>query len=165
MKNKRDIIYCVILSISLILILSGDQIMLNFLNKKDNNNTRAFGYEYNSEYNIDSFTKVTIDDLIRMNNSKEDFLFLLSSNDCGICNEFISILKEEASSSNKKIYYMSLNDLNKEDKLYKDLIKIDSRLEKHLNYVPYLTHFKDGKLESELIGKSSKDKINAFINA
>ena len=164
--KKRQIIYCICVVVGLVVLAFGDQIVLHFIHQIPNNNNRVFGQSGEitaGDYKIDFLEELSVSDILTKLQNQESFTLLSSRDSCHTCVEYIPMLKDIFDKYQIKAYYMnrSLYDRDQED--YVKLLNVDERLEKNLQYTPYIMVFKNGKLVDELVGSKRKEEVESFV--
>lgn len=165
-EKKKQNIYCIFMVLVLILLAFGDQIMLKFIDHQPNPNNTIFGENKEvaaSDYKIEYFTELSISEVFEKLRNKEKFVLLSSRDSCHTCKTYIPILKEQFAINNIKGYYLNRSLYDRDNQDYIELLKVDQRMEKNLQYTPYIMYFKDGKLIDDLVGSKSKEEVNNFI--
>lgn len=165
-EKRKQTIYCICVVLALILLFSGDRIVLRFIDQIPNNNNRIFGENGESnpaDYTIDFLEELSITEILEKINRQESFTLLSSRDSCHTCERYIPILKELFTKYEIDAYYMNRSLYDRDNNEYVLFMSIDERLENHLQYTPYLMVFKDGKLIDELVGSKEKEEVENFI--
>ena len=165
-EKKKEVIYCICIVLTLIVLALGDQIVLHFINQAPNNNNRVFGESGESlpaDYKIDFLSELTVDEILKKLENKESFTLLSSRDTCHTCEEYIPILKELFTKYEVDAYYMNRSIYDRDNAEYVKLLEYDERLEENLQYTPYLMVFKEGVLVDELVGSQKKETVEEFV--
>lgn len=164
-EKKKETMYCVCIVIVLLLLAFGDRIAMHFISHQPNPNNTAWGGEVISaeDYKIDFLSELKIPDIIERIEEKETFLLLSSRDSCHTCKTYIPLLKKKFDKYGIEAFYLNRSLYDRDNTYYVDFMKKDSRLEKNLQYTPYLMYFKEGKLIDELVGSKKEIEVEEFI--
>lgn len=164
-EKKKEKIYCVCIVLVLLLLLFGDRIAMHFISHQPNPNNTAWGGEVISaeDYKIDFLSELKIPEILEKIKSRETFLLLSSRDSCHTCKTYIPLLKKKFDKYEIEAFYLNRSLYDRDNSYYVDFMNLDERLEKNLQYTPYLMYFKDGVLIDELVGSKKDNIVEEFI--
>lgn len=164
-ERKKEKIYCICIVLVLLLLAFGDRIAMHFISHQPNPNNTAWGGEVISaeDYKIDFLFELKIPDIMRKIEDKETFLLLSSRDSCHTCKTYIPLLKRKFDKYEIKAFFLNRSLYDRDNSYYVDFMNIDKRLEKNLQYTPYLMYFKEGKLVDELVGSKKENEVEEFL--
>lgn len=164
-EKQKEILYCIFIVAVIVIIAFGDQIVLKFIEHHPNPNDRVFGEteKNHQEYTISFLQELTVEDVIKKIEQKETFFLLSSRDSCVTCAMMLNDLENVLKDNNQTGYFINHEKIKKESISYQKWIKDDEMLAKNLSYTPYFMYYKDGVLERSLVGKPTKEKLQAFI--
>ena len=84
-EKTREVIYCVLVVVVIVLVAFGDRIVLRFIKSSPNPNDRVFGGETKEPYSISFLEQLTLDEVLEKLERQETFLLLSSKDDCYTC--------------------------------------------------------------------------------
>jgi len=165
-EKKKEILYCICIVFVLILLAFGDQIAMHFISHRPNPNNKVFGEEGEvsaSDYNVDFLEEISIPEILEKINQQESFLLLSSRDECYTCKKYLPLLKMQFTNFDVQAFFMNRSKYDRDNTYYVEFMKLDTQLEKNLQYTPYLMYFKDGALQDQLVGSKNEEVIVDFI--
>lgn len=162
-EKKKQNLYAICVVITLILLMCGDQIVIRFIEQVPNDNNRVFGSDIPIDYKIDFLDELTIEEVLQKIENKESFTLISSRNSCHTCNLYIPILKEMFAKYEINAYYINRSLYDRDNENFARFMTFDERLNKNLQYTPYIMVFKDGLLSDELVGSKKRNEVEDFI--
>lgn len=162
-SKKKQVVYCIIVTVMIVVLAFGDQIMLHFIAKDANPNNTTFGNKDDEPYTVGFLDELTITQIITKINNKDTFILLSSRENCYTCRKYIPIVHQVFQDYNISGYFLNRTNYDSDNADYIELTKIDERLAKNLQYTPYIMYFKDGKLQDELVGSKKENVVVDFV--
>ncbi len=162
-ERQKEIAYCILFSIVLLLLLFGDKIALHFIKEEPNQNNTVFGENEKTKYHIDFLEELTIEEVLKKLESQESFLLLSSRNACETCDLYLPTIKSVKEEYKMHIYYIDRESMDENTLEYNLWKNISPVLTTHLQYTPYLMYYKEGQLEDELVGRKQKNELEDFV--
>lgn len=162
-EKTREVIYCVLVVVVIVLVAFGDRIVLRFIKSSPNPNDRVFGGETKEPYSISFLEQLTLDEVLERLERQETFLLLSSKDDCYTCEKYLPILEVGIERINTPVYYIDRDLYDEGSEAWDEFISLDERITQNFMYTPYLMYFKEGKFEAELVGKKDQDLLEQFF--
>lgn len=163
-EKTKEIIYCILFLLLLIVLFLGDIIVLHFIDKAPNPNNTVFGGgEKEDKYTINFMIEQELTDLIVKLEKKEDFILFSSRESCEVCKKMLSPLEETLKKYSLKGYFINLDLVKENTTEYQKFIKISNVIRENFSYTPYLMFFKEGKLQDGIIGKISIEDLEQYM--
>ena len=115
------------------------------------------GYENFDQDNIDVLRQIDLEQLEKILNQKASALLLVTSPQCGVCQEVINDLAKTAKESNKPLCYMNATNIAEDYETYLQFIEIMSPVlieedGKKKIFTPELVKIVDGEFADHYVG-------------
>lgn len=164
-EKKKEVIYCIFIVLVLLLLTFGDRIATHFISHQPNPNNTSFGGDVISadDYKIDFLTELKIPEILSKIENKETFLLLSSRESCHTCKKYIPLLKKMFDKYDIEAFYLNRTLYDRDNTDYAEFMNIDTRLQRNLQYTPYLMYFENGVLKDELVGSKKQVEVSNFI--
>ena len=162
-EKKKQNLYAICVVLALILLMCGDRIVIHFIDQVPNDNNKVFGSDMPADYIIDFLDELSIEEVLNKVENKESFTLISSRNSCHTCTLYIPILKEMFAKYEIKAYYINRSLYDRDNENFVKFMSLDERLNKNLQYTPYVMTFKDGVLVDELKKKKKRNEVEEFV--
>ncbi len=167
--HKKQVIFCVISVLVLVLIFFGDAIITRFLpvepnpipdgyfpdsvEEKEEEETPTVSS--NSSYDVSFMKEQTILDVLKHIESGEIVYVFSGRSTCEPCKRFVPVLKEVATSKNISIDYLDRTKISKNSEGYEKFLSYSSTLSENFSKTPYFMVFKNNQYQEDVIGYQS----------
>lgn len=141
-----------------------------------NTNTTTLSNEQEYDKVAANFEKINVNEALGLYDKEGTHVIYIGRNDCGICQQFVPILKDVQDELNFKINYIDLNEYNNFKTSFKDLaakftVKAKANDEEDTignlfiknGYTPTVIIIKDGKTVDGFIGYRNVDTLKELI--